>query len=215
MLDTAMYALWGIIFGFLVSAPIGPINILCMRRALYGRARDGFYIGLGAAVGDAFYAALAAFGLNAVYELIEAHETLLVMVGGIIMAGFALHIWRDTPHLDTSSLSGKVKRSAMATLMVTLTNPGVFVGFLALYTLAGIGDLGAGDQRAYVDAAFLTGGVFVGSALWWAFFAAATKKFKTRFNDKFLSKINHVSAGFIGIFAIAALATAITKFISS
>jgi len=203
------YLLWGLLFGVLISAPVGPINILCMRRGLFGRAIDGFYIGLGSAVGDAFYAALAAFGLNAIYVLIESHNTLLMVSGGLIMATFAVRIWREKPQLDCTPLKGKVKRSAFAAFVLTLTNPGVFVGFIGLYTLAGIGDLGAGETRAFHDAAALTVGVFVGAALWWLGLAFGTRAFKEKFNDQLLVKINHVSAALIGLFAIASLGGAL------
>jgi len=209
--QTLIYALWGTLFGFLLSAPVGPVNILCMRRAIFGRARDGFVIGLGAAAGDAFYAALAAFGLNAIFKLIESHETILMVVGSVIMASFALRIWKDKPHLDREPLEGKVKRSMFGALAMTLTNPGVFVGFLGLYTLVGIGDLGAGPNRAHEDAAALTGGVFFGAALWWIVLAAGTKAFKDRFNDDLLIKINHISAGIIGFFAIFTLSSALYR----
>lgn len=214
MSQTLIYALWGTLFGFLLSAPVGPINILCMRRALLGRARDGFFIGLGAAVGDAFYAALAAFGLNAIFKMIESHQTLLMMVGSVIMAVFARRIWRDRPHLDRKPLEGKVKRTMLGALVVTLTNPGVFVGFLGLYTLAGIGDLGEGANRAYEDAAAVTGGVFIGAALWWLVLAFGTKAFKDKFDDTLLVKINHISAGFIGVFAFFTFCTALFRYVT-
>ena len=203
------YALWGLLFGLILSAPVGPINIICIRRALFGRAKDGFFIGLGAAAGDAFYAALAAFGLNAVFKFIESNETFLMIVGGLIMLGFSLRIWREKPHLSRAPIEGKVKRSAFGALALTLTNPGVFVGFLGLYTLAGIGDLGAGEARAYMDAGALTLGVFLGAALWWLFLVVLTSAFKDRFNDQLLVKINHVSAGLIGLFAVGTLGAAI------
>lgn len=209
MMLSLTYLLWGMLFGFLISAPVGPINILCMRRALFGRPIDGICIGLGAALGDAFYAALAAFGLNAIFKLIESHETLLMVIGGVIMAVFAVRIWRDKPHLDQSPLKGKVKRNAFAALVLTLTNPGVFVGFLGLYTLAGIGDLGSGEARAHSDAAALTLGVFFGAMTWWLVLVFGTTAFKNRFNDHLLVKINHVSATLIGLFALGTLGAAL------
>lgn len=203
------YAFWGLAFGFLLSAPVGPINIICMRRAIFGRAIDGFYIGLGASVGDAFYAALAAFGLNAIFKLIERHETILMVFGGIIMAVFAVRIWMDKPHISCDPLEGRVKRNAFGALVLTLTNPGVFVGFIGLYTLAGIGDLGAGEGHAFTDAVALTIGVFLGASLWWLLLAWGTRKFKDRFNDQLLLKINHTSAIFIALFALGTLITAL------
>lgn len=180
-----------------LSAPVGPINIICLRRALFGRASDGFLIGLGAAAGDTFYAILAAFGLNAVFLLIESHVVMLKLVGGLIMGVFAWRIWRSHPHLSDEAETGGVKRGMVGALVLTLTNPGVFLGFLALYTLAGL----AKGPLAFADAVYLSSGVFVGAAAWWALLAWGAKAFRDKFDDQLLVKINHVSAGIIGLFA--------------
>lgn len=209
MVLSLSYGLWGVVFGLMLSAPVGPINILCMRRALFGRARDGFLIGLGAAVGDAFYAALAAFGLNAIYTFIESHEPILMLFGGLIMSGLAVRIWRSQPHLDTAPVKGHLKRTTVGALVITLANPGIFMGLLALYTLAGIGEMGAGESRAFSDGAALTIGVFVGAALWWAMLAYGTRAFQEKFNDGLLVKINHISAALIGVFAVVTLGAAL------
>jgi hypothetical protein len=54
----------GLIIGFSIAAPVGPIGVLCIRRTLaHGRA-TGFVSGLGAATADAIYGSIAGFGLT-------------------------------------------------------------------------------------------------------------------------------------------------------
>ena len=48
----------GIIIGVLVSAPMGPIGMLCIQRTLNKGRWHGFVTGLGAALSDVIYAAL-------------------------------------------------------------------------------------------------------------------------------------------------------------
>lgn len=204
--------MWGLAFGFVLSAPVGPINIICLRRSLFGRARDGFAIGLGAAAGDAIYAGLAALGLNVVMGWIHTYDMPLKIGGGIIMMVFAVRIWRSHPHLDATPQSGGVKRGMLASFVLTLSNPGVFVGFLGLYALAGIGDLGAGDARAHSDAAALVTGVFLGASAWWGTLAGLGRFLRARVNDRLLEMINHVSAGLIALFALVALASVAVSF---
>lgn len=206
MTQSLIFALWGIGFGIALSAPVGPINIVCLRRALFGRAFDGFLIGLGAALGDTFYAVLAAFGLNAVFLFIESHMTPLKLVGGCIMFVFAWRIWRSHPHLKKKPETGGVKRGMLGALVLTLTNPGVFVGFLAMYALAGIGS-GTSGVLPFEHAVYLVVGVFVGAAAWWALLAWGAKAFSNKFNDQLLVNINHVSAGIIGLFAFGTVAS--------
>lgn len=215
MMEPIGYLLWGIGFGIALSAPVGPINIIVLRRALFGKATDGFLIGLGGAFGDAFYAALAAFGLNAIFDMIEEHETSLKIVGGIIMLIFAYRIWKAHPHIDRTPKQGGVKRGMFGSLVLTLTNPGVFLGFVGLYTLAGLGSLGNGTSWwLNMNAMMLTSGVFLGAASWWATLVIMAQKFREKINDKLLESINHVSAAVIGLFAVVTLGSVLLPFLS-
>ncbi len=211
MMESLGYLLWGITFGIALSAPVGPINIIVLRRALFGKASDGFLIGLGGAFGDAFYAALAAFGLNAIFDMIEQHETSLKIVGGIIMLVFAIRIWLAKPHIDRTPKTGGVKRGMLGALVLTLTNPGVFLGFVGMYTLAGLGSLGEGVWWLKMNAIFLTAGVFAGSSIWWASLVITAKKFRDKINDKLLVRINHVSATIIALFAVGTLGSVLVS----
>ncbi|WP_417458655.1 LysE family translocator [Kordiimonas sp.] len=212
MIDEIGYVLWGLAFGFALSAPVGPVNIICLRRSLFGRARDGFMIGLGASAGDAFYAGLAALGLKAFLSVIDSFDTELKLIGATIMIVFAIRIWRSHPHIDQSPQEGGVKRGMLASLVLTLTNPGVFFGFLGLYALAGIGDLGADGGYIHSDAIALIVGVFLGSSLWWATLVGIGRYLRDKVNDKFLSIINHFSAALIGLFALGAILSIWLKF---
>ena len=58
-METAFF-LKGLIIGFVIAAPVGPIGVLCARRTLiYGR-RAGFFSGMGAATADVIYGFVAA-----------------------------------------------------------------------------------------------------------------------------------------------------------
>lgn len=199
------YALWGLVFGFVLSAPVGPVNIICLRRALFGKTSESFLIGCGAALGDAFYAGLAAFGLTAIFNLIEDNTAALKLVGGIIMFVFAVRIWRSHPHLEGKPVKGGVLREAIGSLVLTVTNPGVFLGFIGLYSMAGIGQLGVPNGTVSFDGLALVVGVFVGAAVWWAFLVLLVRLYREKINDKLLERINHISAALIGIFALVAL----------
>ena len=60
----------GLIIGFSIAAPVGPIGVLCIRRTLAEGRVAGFLSGMGAASADMFYGAVAAFGLTAVQDLL-------------------------------------------------------------------------------------------------------------------------------------------------
>lgn len=60
----------GIVLGFSIAAPVGPIGILCIRKTLQFGRLSGLFYGLGAAIADSIYAILAAFGLTFVSDLL-------------------------------------------------------------------------------------------------------------------------------------------------
>ena len=53
------FILKGIIIGICVSAPVGPIGILCIQRTLTKGKKVGIITGLGATFSDLFYAMIA------------------------------------------------------------------------------------------------------------------------------------------------------------
>ena len=53
ILEGILYMIWrGIAIGVIISAPMGPVGILCVQRTLEKGRRTGFYTGLGAAISD-------------------------------------------------------------------------------------------------------------------------------------------------------------------
>lgn len=68
-METAFF-LKGIILGFSIAAPVGPIGILCIRKTLQFGRLSGLFSGLGAAMADSIYAIFAAFGLTFISDLL-------------------------------------------------------------------------------------------------------------------------------------------------
>ncbi|GHF23307.1 hypothetical protein GCM10017044_17270 [Kordiimonas sediminis] len=200
---------WGVFFGYIVSAPLGPVNIICLQRSLYGNAFHGFLIGLGAAFVDAFYGALAAYGLAAVHSAIEAYLVYLKIFAAILLTTFAIKVWRSHPHLSRPNGSVGVKRSMLAAAMLTLSNPGVFLGFAGLFTLVGVTEMGRAFNTLWQFGALLSVGIFIGGALWWATFAGIAVKLRDVITDRMLEKLNHVFASVFALFACIALISAI------
>ncbi|HWA30040.1 MAG TPA: hypothetical protein VG867_03025, partial [Rhizomicrobium sp.] len=67
----------GIVIGLIAAAPIGPVNLICIRRTLAFGPLNGFMAGLGAAFGDGLFAAVIGFGVTAVSHWIEGYSLYL------------------------------------------------------------------------------------------------------------------------------------------
>jgi len=139
--------------------------------------------------------------------MIDSHGVELRVAGAIVMALFALKIWRAHPHLkrsETDRAKG-LKRSIFGALALTLMNPGVFLGLLAFFSAAGLSDLGATSGEPLREGKALILGIFLGAVGWWALLASSAQLLRDRINDRTLLIINRTSAICIGLFALAAL----------
>ena len=96
--------LWGLIFGVLVSAPMGPTGILVIQRTLNKGWIPGLFTGLGAVLSDLFYALLSTFAVSLVVDWIETNQIILLFTAGILIASYGVYLWRSNP---ASALNSK------------------------------------------------------------------------------------------------------------
>jgi threonine/homoserine/homoserine lactone efflux protein len=89
--------LTGIALGLSIAAPVGPIGVLCIRRTLTNGRLTGFISGMGAAVADALYGALAAFGLSAVMNFLTGLHLVLHLGGSLFLIYLGITIARSRP----------------------------------------------------------------------------------------------------------------------
>jgi threonine/homoserine/homoserine lactone efflux protein len=189
----------GLAFGFILAATVGPMWVLCFRRTVAAGALTGFVSGMGIAVADGLYGAVAAFGLTAVSGFLLEHRLWIGLAG----AAFLLHLGIKSLLAKPKELSVEnTERTGLAaaflsTLGLTLTNPPTILAFAAIF--AGLG-LAAGTD--YAAAAWIVLGVFLGSAAWWIILAAAAGRLRGRIGPGFVRTINIVSGFFILGFAI-------------
>jgi threonine/homoserine/homoserine lactone efflux protein len=171
---------------------------------------NGFVSGLGAALGDGLFAIVTGFGLTAIAQLIEGLSTALQLAGGILLVCFGLYTYFSPPPKPydpkcepTKDKAGRTMARAMAsTFALTITNPATLLGFTAMFT--GLGGL-AGDSPSFFAAAFVVGGVILGSALWWLLLTTFVGLLHARIDDHVMRIINHGSGLLVAAFGIAVL----------
>ena len=154
----------GLLIGFSIAAPVGPIGILCIQRTIsYGKIA-GITGGLGAATADAFYGAASAFGLAVVSGVLLSDHIWIQMFGGIALCYFGLRTVRR-PFVSYVSTVNKnhLKWNYLSTLALTLTNPMTILLFVSVF--ASIGFVSSSDP--VYTSTFIIAGVFGGSMLWW------------------------------------------------
>src|SRR5580698_10163323 len=87
----------GVVIGLIVAVPIGPVNLICIRRTISFGPLNGFTAGLGAALGDGIFAMVIGFGLTEVRQWIEHHSTLIQLSGGLLLIIFGAYTYVADP----------------------------------------------------------------------------------------------------------------------
>lgn len=209
MVNYVLLILSGLAIGIIVAAPIGPVNLICIRRTLAFGPLNGFLSGLGAALGDSVFGIVTAFGLTAIAQLIKGFYVPLQVVGGLMLIGFGVHtIFSKPKKREMDKVKGTDKGAStlvgaiVSTFALTITNPATLFGFAALF--AGLGSL-IGEKPRFVEAAILVGGVAGGSVAWWFTVTTIVGLFHKNIDDRAMTWINRSMGAAITLFGIAVL----------
>jgi threonine/homoserine/homoserine lactone efflux protein len=197
------FLLKGVIIGFSIAAPVGPIGVLCIRRSLADGRQIGLATGLGAATADAAYGGVAGFGLTVVSSFLVGHRLWLGFLGGLFLCYLGIRTFISRPAAQAAEVRGGGLFSAyLSTLFLTLANPMTILSFVAVF--AGFGLAASPD---YFSAGTLVAGVFIGSALWWLLLSSSVALFRSRLSAGWMQGINRLSGGVILAFGLYSLST--------
>jgi threonine/homoserine/homoserine lactone efflux protein len=203
------FILQGLILGFSIAAPVGPIGVLCIRRTLAEGKLSGFVSGLGAATADALYGSIAAFGLTAVSAFLLRYTMSIQLVGGLFLLYLAVRTFFAQSSAKTVQADVHVSliTSYVSTLFLTLTNPTTILSFIALFAGLGLAAL----HTSYSAAGMLVGGVFAGSALWWFLLSGGVSLLREKFDAKALVWVNRISGILIFLLGLFSLVSSMHK----
>ncbi len=204
------YLLRGLVIGFSIAAPVGPIGILCINRTLvYGRVY-GFISGLGAATADALYGCLAAFGLTFISGILVQQRNWLQLVGGIFLCFLGIRtFFRQAAQNNDVINPGSKLNAYSSTFLLTLTNPVTILAFAAIFAGLGLST----TPGNYASAGMMVLGVFLGSTAWWLLLSTITGLLMGRISTAGMLWVNRLSGMIILGFGIAALVSVASHFI--
>lgn len=203
-MDTA-FLVKGLVIGFSIAAPVGPIGMLCIRRTLGDGRVAGLLSGLGAATADAIYGCIAGFGTVFVSTILLTQQVWLRLVGGLFLCYLGARTFLASPEERISATNPLgLAGIYLSTFFLTLTNPMTIISFAAIFAALGVGN----TSGSYISAVTLVVGVFVGSALWWLILSSIVSLFRSKLKPGWLKWVNRLSGlvilGF-GVLAILSL----------
>ena len=152
----------GVIMGLIAAVPIGPVNLICIRRSFAFGPVNGFVSGLGAALGDGVFAAITFFGLTWIAQLIQSYDFIIEIVGGALLVWFGGHtilspvVGKMEDGDNNEPGASTLVRAMVSTFVLTITNPATLIAFASMF--ASFHAL-VGGANSYVDAGFVVAGV--------------------------------------------------------
>lgn len=210
VLEGIFYMIWrGIAIGVIVSAPMGPVGILCIQRTLERGRRIGFHTGIGAALSDLFYCLLTGFGLSFIEDFLKSNQNIIQIIGSVVLIGFGVYLFRSNPtrrlkrpeHAESSP--GK---NILSGFLFTFSNP--LIIFLVIGLFARFNFLLPEIHFYQYIIGYL--GIFAGAIAWWWIVSYFVNKVRSHFNLRSMWLINKIIGGIIMIFALVGIFTAVT-----
>jgi threonine/homoserine/homoserine lactone efflux protein len=197
-------ALTGLVASFLVSIPVGPINLTIINEG----ARRGFkwavMIGLGAVLMEALYCALALTGFSAFLQ-VPLVKSIMELVSFLFLLYLAWKYFsaKSIPdHVHSADVIEQKlhPRSAfMVGFIRVLGNPAVLLVWMTLtatFLSHNWVDHTIDDKVAFVC------GVALGAALWFVLLAYGVSRGHGRFSPRVLLRMEHVSGALMLLAAL-------------
>ena len=189
-MENLLYVLLrGFAIGVLISAPMGPIGMLVIQRTLNKGRWAAFFTGAGASVSDLVYCLLTGFGMSFITGFIERNQTLLQLLGSVVLAAFGAYLFRKNPAraLKTPSLQVNTWWKDMVTgFLFTFSNPLILFFIIGLF--ARFNFLLPEFRYYHYMSGYLS--ILAGAIFWWFIITFSVNKVRAHFNVRSLYLVN-------------------------
>lgn len=194
----------GIVIGVLVSAPMGPIGMLCIQRTLNKGRWHGFVTGLGAALSDMIYAILTCLGMGVVVNFVEANQGPLQLIGSIVLGIFGYYIFRSNP-VKSLKKPGEKKLSYtqdfITAFLLTFSNVLIVLLYIGLFARFGFVLPEYSAWMLLIGIAFIG----IGAVVWWFGITYLVAKLKRWFNVRGIWLLNRIVGSVIVLLSIVGI----------
>lgn len=199
-----------IAIGILISAPMGPIGMLVIQRTLSKGRWPAFFTGIGAGVSDLVYCLITGFGLSFVTEIIETHQFVIQIVGGVVLAAFGIYLFSKNPTRalqPTTQTANSYWADIVSGFLLTFSNPLILFFIIGLFARFNF-ILPEYDAGHFIVAYVL---IFVGALLWWYTVTLLVNRLRKRFNVRSLWLINRIIGTILLGMALVGIGMAVQK----
>ncbi len=196
----------GVIIGILVSAPMGPVGVLCVQRTLNKGRWFGFVTGIGACLSDFIYALVTGFGMSFVMDFISNghYRYILQISASIILLAFGVYSYRSNPmkkvHVSNRNGKGSLVHNGVTAFLVTFSNPLIIMLMMGLFAqFAFI----IPDHPLEMCAGYI--GIIAGALMWWYGLTWLIDRIRGVFDNSGILIINRVVGSIVIIMSVLVL----------
>jgi threonine/homoserine/homoserine lactone efflux protein len=197
----------GFVVGVVVSAPLGPVGVLCIQRTLNKGRWYGFVTGLGAALSDIGYALLTGYGMSFMDEFLTRNQLLLQVVGSVMLFVFGVYTFRSNPVQSirpVSTTPGTYLHNFVTAFFVTLSNPLIIFLFIGLF--ARVSFVMPGSPLGFQLVGYWA--ILAGAVTWWLLLTYFVNKVRTQFNLRGIWVLNRVIGVIVMVMSVGGLVMA-------
>lgn len=198
------------LIGILVSAPMGPIGMLCIQRTLNRGRWPAFFTGVGAGLSDLIYCLLTGLGLSFVTDFIEANQIALQIIGSVVLSIYAGYLFIANPsrRLQPTTMQPNSYWKDFGTgFLFTFSNPLILFFIIGLFARF---NFCAPEFKAYhYVAGYIS--IFLGAISWWFCVTYFVNKVRRHFNIRSMWLLNRILAGIILVMGVVGIVTGIRE----
>lgn len=191
----------GLLIGIFISAPVGPIGVLCIQRTLNGGKWHGIFTALGAIFSDLLYAIIAVFSMSIVVDFIESHQLILQIIGTFIVFVFGVYTYANNPVKKLNKLqdgNSNFIQNFLTSFGLTITNPLVVFLYIALFAKLGY----ITEDTTFLQSIMGIVFVMLGAFFWWTLLVVIVNYFRGRINLRGLYVVNRAAGIALMVIAI-------------
>ena len=201
--------------GVILSAPMGPVGILCVQRTLNKGRESGFFTGIGAAASDLIYCLLTGLGMSIVTDFIETNQSALQIIGSLLLLAYSIYLVKHNPTNRSIKEPSEKKQNhvqdAITGFLFTFSNPLIIFLIIPLFARF---NFPVPDYPWYVVVVGYLA-IVLGALAWWAVITYFVNKVRTHFNIKSMVLINRLMGIFIMLLAAYGLFSGVNELLEA